>query len=88
MPINNVKSIPVFAGARRATAITGMDPENSIQPEQLLTVTPPNPEVPEKPVRRRFTAEYKLDICAKRIPAQDPAVWDLCCAERGSIRQI
>jgi len=62
MPINNVKSIPVIAGARRATAITGMDPENLTQPEQRLTVTPPNPEVPEKPARRRFTAGYKLDI--------------------------
>lgn len=62
MTINNVKRIPVIAGARRATAITGMDPKDSTLPEQGVTVTPPNPEVPEKPVRRRFTAEYKLDI--------------------------
>lgn len=26
---------------------------------------PPDPEVPEKPVRRKFTAEYKLRILAK-----------------------
>jgi len=58
MTISNVKSIPVIAGARRATAITGM--EDSTLSEH--GVTPPNPEVPEKPVRRRFTAEYKLDI--------------------------
>ena len=62
MSIKNVKSIPVIGGARRATTITGMDPENLTQPDQRLTVTPPNPEVPERPVRRRFTAEYKLDI--------------------------
>jgi len=62
MSIKNVKSIPVIGGARRAMTITGMDPENSTQPDQRLTVTPPNPEVPERPVRRRFTAEYKLDI--------------------------
>lgn len=60
MTISNVKSIPVIGGARRATAITGMDPEDSTLSEH--GVTPQNPEVPEKPVRRRFTAEYKLDI--------------------------
>ncbi len=27
-----------------------------------LPVNPPDPEVPEKAVRRRFTAQYKLDI--------------------------
>ena len=27
---------------------------------QLLAVAPPNPEVQDKAVRRRFTAEYKL----------------------------
>jgi transposase-like protein len=27
-----------------------------------LPLNPPDPEVPEKAVRRRFTAEYKLDI--------------------------
>jgi len=29
---------------------------------QVLTVAHPNPEVPDKAVRRRFTAEYKLRI--------------------------
>ena len=29
---------------------------------QLLAVAPPNPEVQDKAVRRRFTAEYKLRI--------------------------
>lgn len=65
MSIKNVKSIPVIGGARRATTITGPAPENSTQPEQRLTETPPNPEVPERPVRRRFTAEYKLDTLRK-----------------------
>jgi transposase len=62
MSINNIKSIPVIAGALRADAITGMGPENVSPPEQGLTVVPPDPEVAEKPVRRRFTAKYKLDI--------------------------
>jgi transposase len=62
MAINNIKSIPVIAGARRADAITGMSPENLNPPEKELAIVPPDPEVPEKPVRRRFTAKYKLDI--------------------------
>jgi transposase-like protein len=49
-----------------------MDPENSTRSEQRLTVTPPNPEVPEKPVRRRFTAEYKLDLLRKADMCTEP----------------
>jgi transposase len=30
--------------------------------KRVLTVAQPNPEVPDKPVRRHFTAEYKLRI--------------------------
>lgn len=71
MTINNVKRIPVIAGARRATAITGMDPKDST-PEQRGTATPPNPEVPEKAVRRRFTAEYKLDILRQADLCTEP----------------
>ncbi len=33
---------------------------------------PPNPEVPEKAVRRHFTAEYKLDILRKADQCQTP----------------
>ena len=62
MSISNVKRIPVSAGARRATALTGILPENSSPPEMAVAVAPPNPEVAEKPERRRFTAKYKLDI--------------------------
>jgi transposase-like protein len=31
----------------------------------LQSVSPPDPEVPEKPVRRRFSAKYKLNILKK-----------------------
>jgi transposase-like protein len=62
MAINNIKSIPVIAGAHRADAITGMSPEKLTPPEKESAIVPPDPEVPEKPVRRRFTAKYKLDI--------------------------
>jgi transposase-like protein len=34
----------------------------------------PNPEVPEKPVRRRFTAEYKLRILAEADACSEPGM--------------
>ena len=61
MSIKDVKSVTEIGGARRATTITALNPEKYIQQESA----PPDPEVPEKPVRRRFTAEYKLDILRK-----------------------
>lgn len=62
MTIRNVKHIPAIAGSRRASAMAGMAPEDSTRQEQKLTTSPPDPEVTEKPVRRRFTAKYKLGI--------------------------
>ena len=62
MTISNVKRITVIEGARRASAITVMAPEDSTRQQQELTSSPPDPEVSERPVRRRFTAKYKLDI--------------------------
>jgi transposase-like protein len=38
----------------------------------------PSPEVPEKPVRRRFTAEYKLRILAEAD----------ACTERGALGEL
>jgi len=32
----------------------------------------PDPEVPEKPRRRRFTAEYKLSIVAEADACREP----------------
>ena len=49
-------------GARRATGIpcSGTAPGAHSMPS--LPLNPPDPEVPEKAVPRRFTAEYKLNI--------------------------
>ena len=41
-------------GARRATGVSATDP--------LAAGTAPDPEVPDRPKRRRFTAEYKRKI--------------------------
>ena len=72
MTVSKVKSIPVSAGARRATALTGILPENSTRPEQEVAAAPPDPEVPEKPERRRFTAKFKLDILRQADACTEP----------------
>jgi transposase len=38
----------------------------------FLTVAHPNPEVPDKPNRRRFTAEYKLRILTLADACKEP----------------
>lgn len=40
-----------------------------------LLANPPDPEVPEKPVRRHFSAEYKLTILRQAE----------ACREKGSV---
>jgi transposase len=54
-------------GDRRSTGVPPSPTaaaEEGVGPSRALAEMPtaPNPEVPEKPVRRRFTAEYKLRI--------------------------
>ena len=39
---------------------------------QALPLNPPDPEVPEKAVRRRFTAEYKLNILRQAEECREP----------------
>jgi transposase-like protein len=75
MTINNVKSIPVRAESRSVTSLTEISPENSSQSEQEMAAAPPDPEVAEKPERRRVTAKYKLDILRQAD----------ACAESGSL---
>ena len=57
-----IRTAQGMEGARRATGIpcAGTAPGAHSMPS--LLVNPPDPEVPEKAVRRRFTAEYKLNI--------------------------
>jgi len=64
-----VQGIPV---ALRAPSIpcTGTAPEAPSM--QLLPVHTPDPEVPEKGVRRHFTAEYKLSILRQAEVCGEP----------------
>ena len=51
-------------GARRATGATG--------PMTTSRVTAPDPEVPAKPERRRFSAEYRLRILKQADACKKP----------------
>jgi len=59
-------------GARRATEIPCVTTAGGVRSMQCLPVNPPDPEVPEKAVRRRFTAEYKLDILRQADHCRTP----------------
>ncbi len=55
-------AIDGMEGARRATGIPSMAGGT-----QLASSSPPDPEVPEKKPRRKFTAAYKLRILKEYI---------------------
>jgi len=57
----------VTEGARRATGVT----PSGARPEVTQIMTP-DPEVPEKKPRRKFTAQYKLAILEKAAKCTQP----------------
>jgi len=57
-----IRTVQGIDGARRAAGIPCMGTAQGARPMESLSVHPPDPEVPEKAVRRHFTAEYKLNI--------------------------
>ena len=67
-----IRTVQGMEGARRATGIpcTGTAPGAHSMPS--VSVHPPDPEVPEKAVRRRFTAEYKLSILRQAEVCREP----------------
>jgi transposase len=68
MSIKTVKRISVIGGAQRSMTITDIDPEKSA----IQGSVPPDPEVAEKTLRRRFTAEYKLSILHQADSCTEP----------------
>jgi transposase-like protein len=54
-------------GARRATGVPAKDSNRS-----PVIFSPPDPEVPEKKPRRRFTAAYKLRILREYESCREP----------------
>ena len=58
-----IRTAQGMEGARRATGIPcAVTAAQGVLSMESLPLHPPDPEVPEKAVRRRFTAEYKLKI--------------------------
>jgi transposase len=55
-------------GARRAT---GISPTWG-HAEEAVRMSPPDPEVPEKKARRKFTAKYKLQILQEADACTEP----------------
>ena len=68
-----IRTAQGMEGARRATGIpcagTAAQGAHSMP---SVPVHPPDPEVPEKATRRRFTAEYKLDILRQADHSRTP----------------
>ena len=55
-------------GARRAT----VGPPSSGREKESLIMSPPDPEVSEKKARRKFTAQYKLQILEEADACTEP----------------
>ena len=65
----DVPAGPDAEGARRATEVAG--------PASTSRVRPPDPEVPAKVQRRRFSAEYRLRILKCHRSPNNPPLWSL-----------
>jgi transposase len=67
-----IRTVQGMEGARRAIGIpcSGTAPGAHSMPSD--SVHPPDPEVPEKAVRRRFSAEYKLSILRQAEVCREP----------------
>jgi transposase len=60
---DKIRTAQGMEGARRATGIPcAVAAAQGARSMETLPVHPPDPEVPEKAIRRHFTAEYKLNI--------------------------
>jgi len=62
MIVEKIKATEERKRARKVTAISLVGVTQGVNTPPSLMVTVPDPEVPAKAARRRFTAEYKLRI--------------------------
>ena len=72
-------------GARRATGISSVS-DPAAGHRDLHAV--PDPEVPEKAARRRFTAAYKIRILKEAEGVKGRGNVGLYCVGKGFIRRI
>ena len=61
---------PDFAETEGARRATGVSADGAAGPTPLAEL--PDPEVPAKPTRRRFTAEYKLRVLREADRCREP----------------
>ena len=59
-------------GARRATEVPRGGPPQEVNSHQGVASVLPDPEVPAKATRRRFTAEYKLRVLTLADACNEP----------------
>ena len=60
-----------FLGAQRSGGEPS-EPERSVAPKNEADFAPPDPEVPDRPIRRRFSAKYKLKIVQEADRCSEP----------------
>ena len=79
-----IRKMEEMEGGRRPTGISSIKETKTIHGIRAV----PDPEVREKAVRRRFTAEYKLGILKEAGSCKEQGSSAPCCAEKGFIRPI
>ena len=67
-----IRTAQGMEGTRRTTGISFAGKAQGAHSMESLPVNPPDPEVPEKAVRRHFTAEYKLNILRQAEVCREP----------------
>ena len=67
-----IKATRGIEGARRATEIPWGGTPKEVNLHQGASAAPPDPEVPAKAARRRFTAEYKLRVLTLADACNEP----------------
>jgi len=76
-----IRTAQGMEGARRATGIPcAATAAPGVHSMPSLPLNPPDPEIPEKAVRRRFTAEYKLTFSNRPSLPGGRRHWRPSCA--------
>ena len=72
MIASKIKASQGNEGARRATEVPWGKTLQEVNSHQGVAAVLPNPEVPSKAARRRFTAEYKLRVLTLADACNEP----------------
>lgn len=72
MIATKIKATQGIEGARRATEVPWGEAPKEVNSHQGVASVPPDPEVPAKAARRRFTAEQKLRVLTLADACNEP----------------